>query len=132
MEVIELSWRTQGSEHRHMRAWRGGCFELSGPTGAGQGVESKRKGCMDAGKAEKIFRGLDQLYKNAKLTADPGYWPYDSQGLTMVAFPDAKGTLWIAGEEKTATAMSRVVQRLIQGAHAVLSEQELHSSQPGG
>jgi hypothetical protein len=130
VEVVELSWRAQGgAERRHMRAWRGGCFEMSGPAGSGQGVQTKRKGCMDAGKAAKIFGRLDKLYKTAKLAADPGYWPYDSQNLTMVGFPDAKGTLWIASNQATAAAMSGAAQGLIDSAKAVLHQQDLHPEQ---
>ena len=102
---------------------------MSGATGPAQGIQTKRKGCIDAARARKIFGRLDGLYKTAKLAADPGYWPYDSQGLTMVAFPDAKGTRWIANDETTAAQMSGVVQRLIDAARAVLHEQDLHPGQ---
>jgi len=126
VEVVELSWHTQGgAERRHMRGWRGGCFEMTGPSESGQGVQSKRKGCMDTSKAAGIFGRLDKLYKTAKLAADPGYWPYDSQNLTMVGFPDAKGTLWIASDEATAAAMSQAAQSLIDSAQAVLHQQDL-------
>lgn len=128
VEVVELAWHGQNdAARRHMRAWRGGCFELSGlgAAGSGQSVQTKRKGCIDAGKAEKLFGRLDKLYKNAKLAADPGYWPYDEQGLTLVGFP-AKGTLWIANDEATARAFSDAVQGLIAAAKAVLHQQDLH------
>lgn len=112
-----------------MRAWRGGCFEMSGPGGDGQRVQTKRKGCMDAAWALKVFGQLDKLYKTAKLAADPGYWPYDKENLTMVGFPDAEGTLWIANDEATAAAMSRVVRQLIDRAQAMLRQQDLHSGE---
>ncbi len=114
-----------------MRAWRSGCFELSGlgTASSGQSVQTKRKGCVDAGKAEQLFGPLDKLYKDAKLAADPGYWPYDDQGLTLVGFPDAKGTLWIAGDEATARALSDAVQPLIKAAESVTHQQDLHPEQ---